>query len=135
MRFSNNVEWIDTSAPTVLGWSPRKTGTPKSKPTVIFSEKMNEALVEAPGAFTLKKGTRTVGVTVAYVETTTGQYKAILTPNRKLRSGVTYTASMTAGTTTIWPPLRLRTRARASATAGLGAVSVTTSFWQVEGTR
>jgi hypothetical protein len=88
---------LDTSAPTALNWSPKKTGTTRSKPTVFFSEKMDKSLVEAPGTFTLKKGTKAIGVTVAYVETLTGQYKAIMTPNSGLRSGVTYTVSMTAG--------------------------------------
>ena len=60
---------------------------------------MNKTSVEALDTFTLKKGTTKIGVTVAYVETSTGQYKAIMTPNSRLRSGVTYTASMTSRAT------------------------------------
>lgn len=91
----------DTTAPKVQDWTPKRTGTARSRPTVIFSEQMNVASVEAtnasglPTTFTLKKGTRSVAATVAYVETLTGQYKAILTPNSRLRSGVTYTATLT----------------------------------------
>lgn len=49
-----------------------------------------------PTTFTLKRGTRTIGATVAYVEDTqAGTYRAILTPTGRLRSGVTYTATLT----------------------------------------
>lgn len=60
---------------------------------------MNKASVVAskngkPTTFFLKKGRTTVAATVKYVETATGQYKAIMTPASPLRSGVTYTATV-----------------------------------------
>jgi hypothetical protein len=90
----------DTTAPKVQDWTPKRTGTARSRPTVIFSEQMNVASVEAtnasglPTTFTLKKGTRSVAATVTYVEVGT-TYKAVLTPSSRLRSGVTYTATLT----------------------------------------
>jgi hypothetical protein len=93
---------VDTTKSTVLrGFTPTGTGvSPTAKPTVKFSEKMDEASVEAstsgkPTTFFLKKGTTKVAATVRYVETATGQYKAIMTPASPLRSGVTYAATVT----------------------------------------
>ena len=40
-----------------------------AKPMVIFLERIDEVSVKTPGTFTLKNGTKTIGVTVAYVET------------------------------------------------------------------
>ncbi len=63
---------------------------------------MDEASVEAknasglPTTFVLKKGATVLPATVVYTETTTGQYKAVLTPNKRLRSGATYTATVTS---------------------------------------
>ncbi len=92
----------DTIAPTVLTASPTgRRVSPAARPTVSFSEKMDEASVEAktasglPTTFFLKKGATVLPATVAYTETATGQYKAVLTPSRKLRSGATYTATVT----------------------------------------
>ncbi len=64
---------------------------------------MVKTSVEAPDTFTLwKKGTtKPIGPTVAYVETLSGQHKAILTPARNLRSGVTYTAKITSAATDV----------------------------------
>jgi len=93
---------IDTSKPTVETWNPKgkKQATPKSKPYVTFSEKMDEASVEEsangkPTTFILKKGTKKVGASVTYVETTTGPFTATLKPDKKLQRGATYTASVT----------------------------------------
>lgn len=93
---------VDTTNPTVETRKPTgKKVSPTAKPFVTFSEAMNETSVEAsangkPTTFILKKGTRKVGASVTYVETTTGVYKAILKPNKKLQRGATYTASVTA---------------------------------------
>ena len=93
---------LDTAAPTVLRASP--TGnrvSPTARPTVTFSEKMDEASVEAetsnglPTTFMLKKGATVLPATGTYTETATGQYRAVLTPDRKLRPGTTYTATVT----------------------------------------
>lgn len=91
-------------APAVVGWAPKGTNVSvRAKPTVIFSERMDEASVEArnasgmPTTFTLKKGTTKIKAKVAYIETTNGVYKAVLTPARRLRSGATYTATVTTG--------------------------------------
>jgi hypothetical protein len=96
----------DTAAPTVMKTTPTgKRVSPTAKPTAFFSEKMDEASVEAkdagglPTTFVLKKGTSKVAATVSYVEaeTATGAkvYKAVLVPSKKLRSGAKYTATVT----------------------------------------
>lgn len=93
---------VDATGPTIKSWTPTgKRVSPRARPTVAFSEKMDEASVEAkdanglPTTFVLKKGATGLPATVAYTETTTGQYQAVLTPGRKLRSGATYTATVT----------------------------------------
>jgi hypothetical protein len=98
----------DAIAPEVLSWKPKGVNvSPRAKPTVIFSERMDPTtLVTQPTdpanpnvgtseTFTLKRGKTTVGATVQYVETLTGQYKAILTPKKPLIGGVTYRATVT----------------------------------------
>lgn len=104
--FTESTVTIDNTAPTVLTASPTgKRVSPTAKPTVFFSEKMDKASVEAkdaggrPTTFVLKKGTTVVPATVAYTETTAGQYKAVLMPNKRLRSGATYTATVTTAAT------------------------------------
>jgi hypothetical protein len=48
----------------------------------------------------LKKGTKTIGATVSYVEDSqSGPYKAILKPNKPLKPGVTYMATLTTAAT------------------------------------
>ncbi len=101
---------VDATAPTIKNWTPKGTGIkPTARPTVVFSEKMDEASVEAkdagglPTTFFLKKGISTVAATVSYVEaeTATGArvYKAVLVPNKRLRSGAKYTATVTTAAT------------------------------------
>jgi hypothetical protein len=92
---------LDTAAPSVEVWKPKgKNVSPRAKPTVIFSEAMDEVTVEAGGAFTLKKGAKIIGGTVSYVEDSQGgPYKAILKPDRPLKPGATYTATMTTAAT------------------------------------
>ncbi len=86
-------EQQDIVAPTVKSVSPTgKRVSPRANVTATFSEAMDEASVEAPGAFTLKKGTTTVSATVTYDPNTR---KATLNPARKLRSGDTYVATVT----------------------------------------
>ena len=95
-------DWtVDIKKPVVLrGFTPTGTGvSPKAKPTVKFSEKMDKASVEAstngkPTTFFLKTGRTTVAATVKYVATATGEFKAIMTPTSPLRSGVTYSATV-----------------------------------------
>jgi VCBS repeat-containing protein len=93
------VTAVDGVAPWVMTPLPvGKKISPKAMVTATFSEPMNEASVEAPGVFTLKKGTKTVLATVTYVEDTqAGTYKATLDPSRKLRRGATYVAIVTTG--------------------------------------
>ena len=92
---------LDTAAPSVEVWKPKgKNVSPRAKPTVVFSEAMDEVSVEAGGVFTLKKGAKTIGGTVSYVEDSqSGPYKAILKPDRPLKTGATYTATMTTAAT------------------------------------
>ena len=93
---------VDATSPTVKSWTPKgKKVKPTAKPTVAFSEAMNEASVEAsangkPTTFVLKKGAKVVPASVTYVETATGAYKATLKPNKKLRAGAKYTATVSA---------------------------------------
>jgi hypothetical protein len=77
---TNNVTPIGTKVP------------PNTMVTAPFSEPMNEASVEALGTFTLKKGTTTIAARVDYDPATR---KATLNPTKRLRSGATYTATMT----------------------------------------
>ncbi len=100
-NFASYTWTVDTKKPTVLrGFTPTGTGvSPKAKPTVKFSEKLDKASVEAskngkPTTFFLKTDRTTVAATVKYVETATGEFKAIMTPTDPLRSGVTYTATV-----------------------------------------
>ncbi len=96
---------VDATAPTIKNWTPKGTGIkPTAKPTVVFSEAMNEASLEKsrlgkPTTFFLTKGTTRVAATVSYVETQTATgakvYKAVMTPSKRLVSGVTYTATVT----------------------------------------
>ena len=94
-------ETVDTKPTVLRGFTPTGTGvSPKAKPTVRFSEKMDKASVGAskngkPTTFFLKMGGTTVPATVKYVDTATGEFKAIMTPASPLRSGVTYTATVT----------------------------------------
>ncbi|HJQ30300.1 MAG TPA: Ig-like domain-containing protein, partial [Rubrobacter sp.] len=91
---------VDTKGPTVETWSPKgRKVSPRAKPTVTFSEKMNKALIEArrdgnPTTFVLRKGTRKVAASVSYIEDG-NTFKAVLTPNKRLRRGATYTATVT----------------------------------------
>ena len=93
----------DTAPPTVSQWAPKgKNVSPRARPTVTFSEPMEEATVEAtdanglPTTFTLKKGTTAIGATVAYVEDAqAGTYQAVLIPQSRLKRGATYTATVT----------------------------------------
>ena len=91
---------VDLTSPTVETWGPKgKKVSPRAKPTVTFSEKMNEALIEAktdgkPTTFVLKKGAKTVAASVSYTEDG-NTFKAVLTPNQKLRRGAKYTATVT----------------------------------------
>jgi Bacterial Ig-like domain len=92
---------LDTAAPSVESWKPKgKNVSPRAKPTAGFSEAMDEVSAEAGGAFTLKKGAKTIGATVSYVEDSqSGPYKAILMPNRPLKPGATYTVTVTTAAT------------------------------------
>ena len=80
---------VETTRPTVESWDPtgRKV-RPTARPTVTFSEKMDEGSVEAnangrPTAFVLKKGSTVIPATVSYTEDGT-TFRAVLTPTRKL---------------------------------------------------
>ncbi len=96
---------VDATAPTIKNWTPKGTGIkPTAKPTVVFSEAMKETSLEKslngkPTTFFLKRGTTKVAATVSYVETQTATgakvYKAVMTPSKRLVSGVTYTATVT----------------------------------------
>ena len=85
----------DTIAPTVEIVTPTgKNVSPKANVTATFSETMNEASVEAPGTFTLKKSgsTKAIPARVTYDPNTK---KATLDPTKKMRSGATYIAKVT----------------------------------------
>jgi hypothetical protein len=97
---------LDTAAPSVETWMPKgRKVSPRAKPTVAFSEAMDEASVEAitdgkPTTFILKKGAIVLRASVTYVEVSqSGPYKAILKPNRPLKPGVTYTVTVTTAAT------------------------------------
>ena len=90
-----SFEQQDIVAPTVKSVSPTgKKVSPRANVTATFSELMNEASVEAPGTFTLKKKgtTTTIPATVTYDPATK---KATLDPTKRLRSGATYIAKVT----------------------------------------
>lgn len=101
---ANDSIKLDTGDPKVQTWGPKRTkATTKSKPTVTFSEPMNEASVEAsaggkPTTFILKKGTTEIPATVDYTESGT-TFKAILTPTKPLKRGAKYTATVTTAAT------------------------------------
>ena len=92
----------DTTAPTVETWLPKgKNVSPRAKPTVTFSEAMDEATVEASAAgkpvnFVLKKGTTVIPAVVTYTGDGT-TFKAVLDPDRNLKRGAKYTATVTPG--------------------------------------
>jgi hypothetical protein len=95
---------VETTRPTVESWSPRgKKVRPTAKPTVTFSERMNEGSVEAnangrPTAFVLKKGTAVIPATVSYTEDGT-TFRAVLSPTKRLKAGAKYAATVTAAAT------------------------------------
>jgi Tol biopolymer transport system component len=102
---ANDSIKLDTGDPRVLIFGPKRTkATTKSKPTVTFSEAMSEASVEAtnanglPTTFVLKKGAKVIPATVAYTESGT-TFKAVLDPDRNLKRGTTYTATVTTAAT------------------------------------
>ena len=92
----------DVTSPRVKSMAPKGSDvSAKAKPTVTLSEAMNKASVEAskngkPTTFFLKTGRTMIATTVRYVETATGQYKAVMMPTSPLRPGVTYTATITS---------------------------------------
>ena len=100
------LDTSDFTAPTVVTWSPKgKKVKPTAKPTVTFSEKMDEASVEKsangkPTTFVLKKGSTVIPASVVYTEDGT-TFKAVLTPNKPLKRGVTYTATVTSTATDV----------------------------------
>lgn len=84
---------LDTVQPTVVSVAlVGKKVSPTTKVTAAFSEEMNEASVEALGTFTLKKRKKMIPAAVVY---DAANDRTILTPSRKLRRGVTYTATVT----------------------------------------
>jgi hypothetical protein len=96
---------VDKKVPEVQAWNPKgKKGTPRSKPTVVFSEKMDPDTLRDPqtlrsATFILKKETKKVAVRkVEYTESGT-TCKAALYPRKKLMSGATYTATVTTAAT------------------------------------
>jgi uncharacterized repeat protein (TIGR01451 family) len=94
---------VDMTAPRVEAWTPEgKKVSPTARPTVTFSEAMNEGSVEAanangmPTTIVLKKGSVQVAATVELDET--GE-KATLRPTRALKRGATYTVTVTSAAT------------------------------------
>jgi hypothetical protein len=90
----------DVTNPRVKSMAPKGSDV-SAKATVTFSEAMNKTSVVAsksgkPTTFFLKTGRTTIAATVKYVETATGQYKAVMTLTSPLRPGVTYTATITS---------------------------------------
>ena len=97
---------LDTTDPKVQTWGPTRTkATTRSKPTVTFSEAMNEASVEAsadgkPTTFVLKKGSMVIPASVSYTEdAATNTYRAILTPTKPLKREAKYTVTLTTTAT------------------------------------
>ncbi len=96
---------VDTTLPSISRFMPTGVGvSPEAHPAVTFSEKMDGGSLEAssnglPTTFFLEKGTTRVGAKVSYVETQTGEYRAVLSPTKPLRSRVTYTATVTSAAT------------------------------------
>jgi hypothetical protein len=88
---------VDTFAPTVVSVSPQDGATGVSlaaNAEVTFSEAMDKASVEEPGAFTLKLGSSTIAATASYAPATK---KATLDPSTNLAPNTTYTATLTTG--------------------------------------
>jgi hypothetical protein len=98
------LDTSDSTAPTVETWLPKgKKVSPKAKPAVTFSEKMDKTSVEAnvdgkPTTFILKKGSTVIPASVSYVESGT-TFQAILTPTKPLKRGAKYTATVTTAAT------------------------------------
>lgn len=92
---------LDRTLPTATGKPSGRRVSPRSNVTATFSEAMKEASVEQGGTFTLKKkgSRRKVGATVVYSEPTANTFQAVLNPNRKLKAGATYIATMTSAAT------------------------------------
>jgi Bacterial Ig-like domain/Bacterial Ig domain len=100
------IEVHDATAPTIVGKSPRDMNvSPNTKVKVTFSEEMDkdtlvtDQIAQASTTFVLvKKGaSRPIGTTVVAVENAAGGTVAILNPNRALRPGAKYTATVTTG--------------------------------------
>jgi VCBS repeat-containing protein len=93
--FVLTVNAVDGVLPTVTTAVPGgKKVSPKAMVTAKFSEPMDEASVEAPGVFTLKKGTKKVQATITYNPAT---QTATLDPTKNLLKGATYTATVLNG--------------------------------------
>ena len=99
-----NVTVSDTKAPMVKSVKPlsgAKNVSATTTVTAVFSEAMAMDTLRDPGTgrsttFVLKKGTAGVAAKVSYDPQTR---TAILDPDRKLRRGATYTATVTTGAT------------------------------------
>jgi hypothetical protein len=94
-----NPDWQNDSVrPTVKKAGP--TGSkvsPKANVTAAFSEAMDPATLDGTTLRLVKKGsTRALSARVTYSAATA---KATLNPDRKLRSGAAYKATVTAGAT------------------------------------
>jgi Bacterial Ig-like domain len=90
----------DTTSRTVTVWKPTgKRVSPTANVTATFSEEMDASTLRDPATLTsttlvLKKGTTIVAAMVTLEPT--GK-KATLDPDRRLRRGATYTATVSSG--------------------------------------
>jgi CSLREA domain-containing protein len=102
-----DIEVHDATAPTVVGSPKGNKISPNARVKATFSEEMDkDTLVTDPAeqsstTFVLvKKGaTKPVGAKVVAVENASGDTVATLDPDRALKSGATYTATVTTGAT------------------------------------
>lgn len=102
-----DIEVLDATAPTVVG-SPRGNKvSPNAKVRAAFSEEMDKGTLvtdqteQTSTTFVLvrKGASAPVGATVVAVENADGDTVATLTPDRALKPGATYTATVTTGAT------------------------------------
>ena len=98
---ATHIWTVDTAAPRVTSKAPTGRGVAtRSNVLLTFSEAMREAALEAsrdgrPLAVTLSLGRTKVPARVTYAETSTGAFRAVLDPSKRLKPGKEYKVAVT----------------------------------------
>jgi hypothetical protein len=87
----------DTTKPTVTSYSPTSSARAKANVKASFSEAVARATVNGKSFQLKKRGTKRK--VRARVTTSSDGLRAVLNPNRRLRRGTYYTATLTSGIT------------------------------------